>query len=349
MARHSGPRPPAVGAGAGEDGAVEREGLAALRLLLREALADRWDTQQKSVGAVCRYALASSGKLLRPLLLLEAAQAVGGDPHSVLPAAVGTECGHVASLIHDDIIDGDAMRRGRPSVPHRFGAGEALLAGDCLIFDAFAALAECRHRGVPHDRIVMALEVVAGAGRDLCRGQSLEAELTAASCFDIGAYLEVARLKTAAFFRGAGESGAVLGGGTTAQVGAIRDFGRHLGIAFQIHDDLLPYISTSAVTGKPDTSDVRNRRLTLPLLLAHEAASGPQREALRRALRDTHDAEHALRTLARLTAATGAVAAAAAQAENHVRTALQALQTLPTTAGRARLGRLAQALLISYR
>ncbi|WP_344358111.1 polyprenyl synthetase family protein [Streptomyces gobitricini] len=317
-------------------------------MLLVDALSDRWSSEEGLVGDICRYALASSGKLLRPLLLLEAAQAVGGDPRSVLPAAVGTECGHLASLIHDDIIDGDDMRRGRPSVPHKFGVSEALLAGDCLIFDAFAALAECRHRGVPSERIVLALEIVAGAGLDLCRGQSLEAELTATRRFDAAAYREVARLKTAAFFRGAGESGAVLGGGTPAQVEAVRDFGQHMGIAFQIYDDLLPYTSSSATTGKPDTSDVRNQRLTLPLLLAHELGTGPQRRTLTSALADTSDPERALRTLSQLAADTGALTAAASQAANHLETALQALAALPPTASRSRLQRLAEALTDSH-
>jgi DNA-binding IclR family transcriptional regulator len=180
-----------------------------------DELERRWAGGADALDAICYYSLVPTGKLFRPILLLDSAQAVGGDPMAVLPAAAGAECGHVASLIHDDIIDQDDLRPGRPSVQSKYGINDAIVAGDALIFDLFASLAECRRTGVPDSRVARALGAVAHAGLDLCRGQSLAAELTASRRFDAATYIQVAILKTAAFFRGACESGAVLGGGSS--------------------------------------------------------------------------------------------------------------------------------------
>lgn len=305
--------------------------------LLGEEIAKRWPDGSSLVDSICRYALVPPGKLIRPMLLLDSALAVGGDLSWALPAAVGAECGHVASLIHDDIIDGDDLRRGRPSVQHRYGIGDAIVAGDALIFDLFAALAECHAAGASGERVVATLEAVARAGLDLCRGQSLEAELTRNPEFDVTAYLTVARLKTASFFRGACESGALLGGGSEAEVQALSSYGDLLGTAFQIHDDLLTYLSDSQRTGKPQTSDVQNGRLTLPVILAYQSAPPWERELIERALHGQDDPAHALTNLAEIIERTGALAAAAQHAYDLAAQARQALAVLPSTASRDRL------------
>lgn len=251
-----------------------------LTTLLQSAMASRWDATRGPLDSICRYALVPHGKLLRPLLLLQSVVAVGGEIEPVLPAAVGAECGHVASLVHDDIIDGDEMRRGQRSVHSRFGIDDAIVAGDALIFDIFRGLAECADRGVPGDRVVRALDTVARGGIDLCRGQMLEAEITASRCFDIDRYLTMVDLKTGAFFGSACECGAILGMGTRAQATGLSRYGRRIGQAFQIMDDLLPYVSSSKVTGKPTTSDLRNCRITLPVLLAWRDGSRAARDAI---------------------------------------------------------------------
>ena len=212
-------------------------------------LEQRWEEGER-IDAICRYALLPTGKLFRPRLLLESCGAVGGSIEQVIPAAIGSECGHIASLIHDDIIDGDELRRGRASVHNRFGAGDAILSGDMLIFHLFRCLSECYERDVPAPRVVAALRSTAGAGLDLCRGQSLEAEICGNLDCGIAAYIDVARLKTAAFFRGACETGAILGGGTPEQIAALASYGEQLGIAFQIHDDLLCYIGSERRDGQ---------------------------------------------------------------------------------------------------
>ncbi len=308
-----------------------------------DSLAGRWAGESSLLARTCVHALNPAGKLFRPILLLESALAVGGDPRRVLPAAVGAESGHVASLVHDDIIDGDDTRRGRPAVHAAFGVGEAIVAGDALIFDLFAGLAECHTAGAPADRVVAALAVVARCGTDLCRGQGLEAEFCAGGRFDRDTYLHMVRLKTAALFRAACECGALLAGGEPRHVLALGRYAQHLGVAFQIRDDLLPYTGRAGVVGKPDTSDVRNGRLTLPVIIAHQTGSAADRAAIEAALSGKGDPAAARAELLDVLCRTGAVATTDRWARRYARLAIASLRALPPTASRDRLSGYAEA------
>ncbi|MET0136412.1 MAG: polyprenyl synthetase family protein [Kibdelosporangium sp.] len=310
---------------------------------VRTRLAGRWADEPSLLARMCAHALALPGKLFRPVLLLESALAVGGDPRWALPAAVGAESGHVASLVHDDIIDGDDTRRGQPAVYAAFGADNAIVAGDALIFDLFAGLAECHTAGAPADRVVAALAVVSRCGIDLCRGQSLEAEFCASGRFDHDTYLHMVRLKTAALFRAACECGALLAGGEQRHVLALGRYAQHLGVAFQIRDDLLPYTDSADAVGKPDTSDVRNGRLTLPVIIAHRAGGAADRAAIATALSGTGDPATARADLLDVLRRTGAVPTTARWARHYLYRALTALRALPVTASRDRLRGYAEA------
>ena len=246
--------------------------------LLHQELGRRWPESTDQLTAIARYALLPAGKLLRPIMTLHAAEAVGGDPATVLGAALGMEYLHVATLVHDDIIDADAMRRGRPAVPTAYGIPSAIVAGDHLIFSAFAALAD--QPELAPDRVATAVAVLAEAGRDLCRGQMLEAQLVDSLAAGARWYAEMIRLKTGALFRAVCQIGAVLGGGPPAAVAALARYGEHLGVAFQIRDDLLFYTATPEQTGKPAGSDLHNGRPTLPLLLGYEHAAEPDQQRL---------------------------------------------------------------------
>lgn len=330
--------------GAGSSDRLSEAGMPAVLVQkVGERLAGRWRAETSRLGTMCAHALVPSGKLFRPILLLESAMAVGGEADVVLPAAIGAECGHVASLVHDDIIDDDDLRRGRPSVQHRFGADNAIVAGDALIFDLFAALAECRGTGARPDRIVAALDVVARCGIDLCRGQSLEAELCERMDFDPGTYLTMVTLKTAALFKGACVCGAVLAGGSETAVRALSVYAENLGCAFQIHDDLMSYTRDTGAMGKPDTSDIRNGRLTLPVILAYRASPPGDRAAITETLFGDGDPSSRRDTLVSILDRTGALAAAGDMARDYSENAIAALRVLPATASRDRLSGFAQA------
>jgi geranylgeranyl pyrophosphate synthase len=306
------------------------------RLLLALELRGRWTGAGTDLAAICQYAIEPAGKMLRPLLLLESAIAVGGQSRQVLPAAVGAECGHVASLIHDDIIDHDDLRRGKPSVQHAYGIDAAIVAGDTLIFDLFLGLAECRETGVPEGRIVRALTAVAKAGIDMCLGQSLESELCRSRCFDVDRYMHVAELKTAAFFRGACEIGAILGGGGAEHVASLAAYGLNIGTAFQIWDDLLAFAGGNDA-GKPQTSDIRNGRLTLPVILAHRFASARDQRVIEHALSGAGEAADGLHAVQRIAEVSGALGRARQVASMKARMAQSALLSIPASDSRERL------------
>src|SRR6185503_2103077 len=131
--------------------------------ILHQELGRRWPESVDELNAITRYALLPAGKLLRPIMTLHAAEAVGGDPADVLAAALGMEYLHVATLVHDDIIDADALRRGRPAVPTAYGIPNAIVAGDHLIFSAFAALTDAPR--LAPARVAAAVAVLAQAGQ----------------------------------------------------------------------------------------------------------------------------------------------------------------------------------------
>ena len=254
--------------------------LLAAREPLDRALHARWRGQPDPLDRVAGYALVPAGKMIRPVLTLEAVRCVGGVPEDVAELALAVEYLHVASLVHDDIIDGDGVRRGRPSVPAAFGIPAAVVAGDGMILHTFATLAARRPAGVPDGAVVAAVAALAEAGLGLCRGQLLEAELTGDLTCPVDRYLAMVELKTGALFEAACGVGAILGGGRAEWVEALSAYGRLLGSAFQIRDDLLGFDGAAAPTGKPQDSDLRNRRPTLPVLLAHRRAPAEARRRL---------------------------------------------------------------------
>ncbi|MBV9845180.1 MAG: polyprenyl synthetase family protein [Kutzneria sp.] len=322
-----------------------RESLTDLLLLLQEEIGAEWPETPDRLGKICRYALRPPGKLLRPLLYLMSAMAVGAEPGTVLTAALGGEYGHVASLIHDDVVDGDDMRRGRRSVPHRYGVGEAIVSGDGLIFASFLGLSRCLDSGVPAERIVHALRLAATTGLDMCRGQLLEAEVGGDLSCGIDTYLRMVTLKTAAALKCACQSGAILGGGSPQQIEALARFGEHIGVAFQIEDDLLPYTSDTFTAGKQANSDVRNRRPTLPILLAYRTASESDRQLIAEVLSGRTSPVTAHERIREVLLRTGAIGEARGIACEHVRHGCEALDALPRTPHRDALTHLATSVI----
>ncbi len=290
-----------------------------------------------------RYALGARGKVMRGMLLLEAYQAVGGDMDKPLFAAAGIEYGHLASLIHDDLIDRDELRRGQSTIWKAYDEESAILSGDMFIFSAFHSLSLCRHF-LPGDRVSRAFEVLSLACVELCLGQANEAQLSGKCTTDPRNYIEMIRQKTSSLIRASVETGAVLGGGSEVQISALREYGDSLGIAFQIIDDLLPYTQQEASIHKPIKSDVKNRRMTLPVIYALTMANEQDRETLyaifeRGYLSDVPD--EALKTIIGIFQRSGALEYARNEAFRYQQNALKQLEVLPHNSGREYLADLA--------
>ncbi|MCP3819384.1 polyprenyl synthetase family protein [Streptomyces sp. A3M-1-3] len=324
-----------------EDPADGRAILARTRALITPALREAVAGLQPDMGRVVGYHLGThdrhgapanddGGKAFRPALVLLACQAVRGDPAQALPAAIAVELAHNASLIHDDIIDGDRTRRGRPAVWRMFGVPTAILAGDALFFLAIQVLAESpalAGRGVT---------VLTAAVQRLIEGEHADVLMAGQDGTALADAQEMAAAKTAALIAASCALGAIAGGATDDQVEGLRGFGRHLGEAFQLMDDLQGIWGNPAVTGKP-TSDLAAGKKSLPVAFALAGEGRPSAELAALYASDRTLCLEQLLRVADLVEAAGGRAWALAEAERHIRQAQSLLQDTgydPDTAAR---------------
>lgn len=222
-----------------------------------------------------------AGKRLRPMLCLLACTEVGGDPAQALVAGAALELLHNFSLIHDDIEDGDELRRHRPTVWKIWGVPQAVNAGDAMFALAFAALQRLTRRGVSAEITLQALQRFTQICLALTEGQHLDMSFEQRSDVTVAEYMRMIQGKTAALVGASVAIGALIGGATAAQVNALQEFGCAIGLAFQIQDDILGIWGNPAVTGKAAGNDILRRKKSLPLLhaLNHERI-GEQFETL---------------------------------------------------------------------
>lgn len=209
-----------------------------------------------------------SGKRLRPILCLLACAEVGGDPDTALPAAAGIELLHNFSLIHDDVEDGDEMRRHRPTVWRVWGVPQAINVGDGMFALAYAAFLRLRTRGVKPRVTLAALDRFTETCAALTEGQHLDIGFEQRDRVSVDEYLRMIQGKTAALIGACTAIGAILGGASAAQQDDLRQFGHAVGLAFQIRDDILGIWGDPQVTGKAAGNDILRRKKSLPLLHA---------------------------------------------------------------------------------
>ncbi len=245
--------------------------MAAVNLIIRERMASE---HAPRIPEVTAHLIEAGGKRIRPMLVLAAAHICGyparmpaGKDHHKLAATV--EFIHTATLLHDDVVDESAQRRGRPTANLLWDNKSSVLVGDYLLARAFQLMVEPGSLRV--------LDILANASATIAEGEVLQ--MTAAQDLSTTeeTYIKVVRGKTAALFSAATESGAVIAGATPDQVRAFFTYGDALGIAFQIADDLLDYGGVSAVTGKNTGDDFRERKLTLPVIKAVSQADSTER------------------------------------------------------------------------
>jgi geranylgeranyl diphosphate synthase, type I len=220
------------------------------------------------------------GKRLRANLALLTCEAFGKRYADALWAAVAVELVHNFSLVFDDVQDGDELRRGRPSVWKVWGTGQAINAGaalEALVTRAVVDLLPARHV----DRTRPALALLAETMLALCRGQVIDLQFEQRVDVGIDEYMEMIGLKTAALFECAARLGGIAAGVGDASLEKAGEFGRHLGVAFQVIDDIQGVWGTAAQTGKPMGSDLKNGKKTLPTLVALKGGAPGNRRVLR--------------------------------------------------------------------
>ena len=207
------------------------------------------------------YLTRAGGKMLRPALSLIVSEAVGGERENTLKSAAAIELIHTFSLIHDDIMDQDDMRRGMPSVHKVWGDDVAILAGDTLFSKAFEIIIGTE--GTSSDQNNKALATVADACVKICEGQA--SDMGFEDRFDVSEdeYMEMIFKKTGALIAAATKVGAIMGGASDDVIDAMYEYGRLIGLAFQIQDDYLDLASDEETLGKPIGSDISKGKMTI--------------------------------------------------------------------------------------
>jgi geranylgeranyl diphosphate synthase type II len=240
------------------------------------------DTLPVTLHKAMRYSVFAGGKRIRPVLMIAACEAVGGDAERVLPAACAMEMIHTYSLIHDDLpaMDDDDFRRGRPTNHRIFGEAAAILAGDALLTEAFILLSDAQiNARVPAEIRCRVLHTIArcAGSQGMVGGQVVDME-SEGKAIDFPTLEYIHTRKTGALILAAIQAGALLGGADEASLAALTRYGEAAGLAFQIADDILDVVGDQAVIGKDVGSDQERGKATYVALLGLEEARVRARE-----------------------------------------------------------------------
>ena len=296
---------------------------------------ERLTTDVPLVREVAQYIISAGGKRLRPALLLLMSGALSYQhPHRHTLAAV-VEFIHTATLLHDDVVDESTLRRGRPTANQSFGNAASVLVGDFLYSRAFQMMVDVNHMRV--------MQVLADATNVIAEGEVLQLMNMRDASIDEASYLRVIRSKTAKLFEASARLAPILAQASPEIEEACATYGQALGTAFQVIDDVLDYEGSADELGKNLGDDLREGKVTLPIICALKAGDEAQRALIRDAIE--HGRIENLPAIQQIILSTGALDAARVAAQSEARRALDAAGKLPSNEHRDALLQLAAALL----
>lgn len=271
------------------------------------------------VGQVCKYIISAGGKRLRPALLLLISNAIGySGSHRYTLAAV-VEFIHTATLLHDDVVDESTLRRGRHTANQLFGNAASVLVGDFLYSRAFQMMVEAGQMRI--------MEILAAATNTIAEGEVLQLMNMHDSNLNEADYLKVIRSKTAKLFEASARLAPVLAGAGPILEDVCARYGQALGTAFQVIDDVLDYEGDASVLGKNLGDDLKEGKVTLPIIFALQKTQGNQRALLVQAIEHAHDAN--LAEILAIIQASGALEDAKSAAWKEAQRAVEAARELP--------------------
>jgi octaprenyl-diphosphate synthase len=294
-----------------------------------------FSTDNALITEAVKRMLAAGGKRLRPRMTLLAASACGDRSDEHLYLAAYMELIHVATLIHDDVVDNASTRRGVNATAVDYGNRVSVLAGDYLFAWIFKNVTANYDAPIPH--------ILSATLAEICDGEVLQLRSLGVLDLPVETYVEVARKKTAALFAASAECGAIAAGGSQASVEALREYGDAFGVAFQMKDDLLDVTADAAAIGKPVGNDLHERKMTIPLILALQTGDADLRERVERYYDgggDDADVGAILAGMARV----GALDATRRSIADHALRAKAALAPMGASEAKTELERLADAL-----
>ena len=276
-----------------------------------------------------RHLVLAGGKRLRPFLTLKACEAVGGNPEDVIPFAAALEILHNFTLVHDDVMDNDPVRRGAPTVHTKWGVPIAICAGDLLFAKVFETMTAYAPKGVSAKRVNTCIEKATKAAIEICEGQVLDVSFPNTSDVSEEDYIAMVGGKTSALFRACAEVGGIVGGGKTRQVNALGKFAWDAGIAFQLMDDYLGATGDEKTLGKPVGSDIREGKKTLIIIHALRKAKPKQRERLLAVLGNHSATRQEIDEIHGLLRDIGSIDYALAKANRYIATSKRRFDALP--------------------
>ena len=261
---------------------------------IEEALARlTFDQPPRSLFDPITYTLSLGGKRIRPALALMACDLFGGKNEDVLQPALGLEVFHNFTLLHDDLMDEADRRRDKPTVHKLWNPNVAILSGDAMLICAYQLVAKANDKAI--------LELFSRTALEICAGQQYDMEFESRSDVTEEEYLEMIRLKTAVLLACALKVGAMIGGASTADADALYDYGIHIGLAFQLQDDLLDVYGDPKTFGKNIGGDILCNKKTFLLINALSVASEEQRQVMEDWMaRKTYDAQEKIAAFANL-------------------------------------------------
>jgi octaprenyl-diphosphate synthase len=279
------------------------------------------------INQIAHYIISAGGKRIRPMLVLLFSKALGFTGPERFELAATVEFIHTATLLHDDVVDESALRRGRETANARFGNAASVLVGDFVYSRAFQMMVSVNHMRV--------LEVLADATNVIAEGEVLQLMNMHDPDIAVEDYLRVIRYKTAKLFEASARLGAVLADAPHDVEEACADYGRSLGTAFQLVDDLLDYEGSTAQLGKNVGDDLREGKPTLPLLVAMERGTAAERNLIRQAIE--HGEITKLADIVEIVRHTGAIEATRDAARAQADKARDSLRLIPTSESREAL------------
>lgn len=226
-----------------------------------------WKREPYGLYEPIEYTLAAGGKRVRPQLAVIASQMFGGKDEEVLPAALALEVFHNFTLLHDDVMDHAEVRRGRPTVHVKWDANTAILSGDQMLIEAYKLLAK-----IPAEKLPKILQLFNKMGTEICEGQQYDVDFESQQHVEIDQYLKMIRLKTSVLLATALQMGAYIAGAGEEEQEALYQFGIHVGLAFQIQDDILDVWGDPTTFGKALGGDISCNKKTFVTINALQIA-----------------------------------------------------------------------------
>jgi geranylgeranyl diphosphate synthase type I len=306
------------------------------------------ESPQEGLYKAARHLIFSGGKRLRPFILITSCKLVGGDESRAIPFAAAIELLHNFTLIHDDIMDQDRVRRGVPTVHTMYGVPVAIISGDLLFAKTYEAALKAMNN-VPSRTLIKVLDIITNSTIAICEGQALDMAFEEREDVTEQEYFEMIERKTARLMVAAAQIGAIVGEGSPIEVDKIGQAVKAAGLAFQLVDDILGLTGDEKTLGKPVGSDIKEGKKTLIIIHGLKKADKQQRKAILRTLGNREASPEDINEVIDILKSLGSIDYAAAKAEGLHRVAKDRISFFPPSAARDRFLSLFEYILLRER